>query len=170
MLPNIKTSFVEQDSLDEIIAIWGIEGGVAKAKLASIPIIQIVASRLSEVEVERSIVLATVATKVAVTILDDKLVWIAAHKAKIIRSKIGDKLINELPKFVWRKVIKPISVLFMASPSASVAAHMIKLPQGTPFLKASPTSIKGLLSILIIHKISVPRSGGITVPYLLKNS
>ena len=39
--PKIKTSFVVAYSLPATIAICGIEGGVAKAKLAIIPIIAI---------------------------------------------------------------------------------------------------------------------------------
>ena len=50
--PYINTSFVDNVSEEEMIAIWGIEGGVAKAKLDSIPIIQIVASRFKVEKVE----------------------------------------------------------------------------------------------------------------------
>ena len=157
-LPYIKTSLVEHDSLLEIIAIWGIEGGVAKAKLASIPIIQIVALKLSELFEETNIVLATVATKVAVTIFEDKLVWIAAHKAKIIRSNIEGRLIKYPPTLFCRKLIIPILSFLIASPKAKVAAHIIKLPQGTPFLKASSIFIKGKFKATAILKVGKENS------------
>ena len=44
--PYIKISLVVHDSPPAIIAIWGIEGGVAKAKLAIIPIKHITVSIL----------------------------------------------------------------------------------------------------------------------------
>jgi len=100
--PYINTSFVDNVSEEEMIAMWGIEGGVAKAKLDSMPIIQIVASRFKVEKVEAITVLATVPTRVAVTILEDKLVWIAAHKAKIIRRMIGERETKEFPRLVWR--------------------------------------------------------------------
>ena len=84
------------------MAIWGIDGGVAKAKLAIMPMIQIVASKFNEEKVEVKIVLATVATKVAVTIFEERLVCTAAHKAKIIKRTKAGKETSELPKVDWR--------------------------------------------------------------------
>lgn len=66
------------------MAIWGIEGGVANAKLAIIPIKQIVAFRFNDIVVLVIIDAAIVATSVAVTIFEDKFVWIAAQTTKII--------------------------------------------------------------------------------------
>ena len=85
-----------------MIAIWGIEGGVAKAKLANIPIIQIVADIFNVLFVLNKIVLATVATSVAVTMFEERFVWSAAQKANIISKKISGKEFKAGPKVVCK--------------------------------------------------------------------
>ena len=57
-----------------------------------------------------------------------------------------------------------IASLNKALPNANVLAHIKRLAQGIPFLKASLISINGFFSILIMHKSIVPAIGGMAVP------
>lgn len=160
---------VVQHSLPDTIAICGIEGGVAKAKLASIPMIQITEGIFNDVVILPRIEAATVATRVAVTIFEDTFVCKPAHKAKIINKTKSGKTDNEELKLVCKNNFNPIESFVRAKPNANVPAHIIKLVHGMPFLNASLRSKRGFLSIRIIHNNKQPKIGGIAVPYLLKN-
>ena len=96
--PQLINSQISQYPLLLIIAIWGIDGGVAKANADIIPITQIIDGKFIVVTILLNKVAQTALTKDAVTIFDDKLVWIAAQDANIINNNIGLTLVNELPK------------------------------------------------------------------------
>ena len=86
---------------------------------------------------------AAVVTRLAVTILEDKLVCRAAHSAKIKTMTSGSSVLIIGDKLKESHDVKPISELVKALPIAKVPAHIIRLGQGTPLDMASLSVSRG---------------------------
>ena len=146
---------------------WGILKGVAKANELAKPISIIEVSKSLEYDVFLNIKTAIDETIVAVTIFDDKLVWINAHKHKIEHNMIKGKFENWIPIRFWIYSLNPI-LLDIAKPNNEEQAHINSEDHGTfSFKLFSKLKICSLL-IFIILNINVHKIAGTAIPNLLK--
>ncbi len=165
--PYLTTLFMSQYSSKQINDMWGMLKGVAKAKELAKPINIIDVSKSLEYDVFLNIKTAIDETIVAVTIFDDKLVWINAHKHKIEHNKMNGKLDNWVPIRFWIYSLNPI-LLDIAKPNNEEHAHINNEDHGTFSFKLLSKLKICSLSIFITLNINAHKIAGNAIPNLLK--
>ena len=103
---------------------------------------------------------AMAVTTDTVTMLEERLVWTAAQKQNSATTASGasEDATGAIRSEI--QLVRPMEPMVMAEPTASVPAHMIRLPHGTPLDMASPKGSRGLPSGAISERATAPSSGG----------